>query len=238
MPSARRPHKLPVHGTVGRLLGGSWGATGDAADVVLCHGPPQYILDTVGSTLRRVDGESVGCAHMLAKLRAVKPAVVAFGHVHAAQGLKHLIWSKSKAGRAWLAEGKANLKRNMPWPDPPEARARRVIYGDQLADAGAGAQLDGDQLRELQADVRDTLFVNAANLNATTPMVQHGLTVDEYRDADNKVHYRSRLKERKAPLPASFSLRALRPPIVVRVFAKGQRAEVVPLNVTRFPESY
>jgi hypothetical protein len=212
-----------------------WGAAGEAAHVVLCHGPPRYILDSVDSKKGapiKLAGRAVGGAHLLAKLRSVQPAVMAFGHVHAEQGLQHLRWTKDAEARQYRKDIKAAFANDTPLPDPPPGmpRKRRVVRGDDLSDVGAGVLLDPAPLAALEADLRNTLFVNAANLNATTPLVQHGVRYDA--DSQRLLLLRPGVSraERKP-------LRQLRPPIVVRVFpGRGTPAVLLPLGIERFPE--
>jgi Icc-related predicted phosphoesterase len=242
--------KEPVKHAVKDRLCESWGAAGDAADVVLCHGPPKYILDSVGSTKKCIEGEAVGCEHMLKRLRAVRPAVVAFGHVHANQGLRHLRWTMTKEATAYRKSGKDALAAGEAWPARPGdvPRSRRTVRGDDLSDVAAGAAtFTGEQNAErltpaqqvaMEADLARTLFVNAACMNATTPLVQHGIRVIELPGDVFRVELTAESLKRAAQPPEERkSLRSLRPPIVVRVYpGAGARAEVVPLGVERFPE--
>jgi hypothetical protein len=237
----------PRLGAVRDRLCASWGAAGDAADVVLSHGPPKYILDSVSSTKKVVEGEPVGCPHMLARLRAVRPAVVAFGHVHANQGLAHLAWTKTAAATRHRKAGRDALAADEAWPEHPEGapHTRRTVRGEDLSDVAAGAaaftgvaapgRLTAEEVAALQADLQRTLFVNAANMNATTPLVQHGIRVLQLPGGAFRVALTA---EAAKPRDERKGLRSLRPPVVVRVFpgGGGARAVLVPLGVRRFPE--
>lgn len=199
-----------------------------------------------------------GCGLLLDKLRRVKPLVFAHGHVHAEQGLPWLEWNrglKNKDAKNWRAAGKRVLERNAKrkeagrtdferYSDVPASAGGlrgplRVVRGHDLSQVHAGAPTKdlgpGDEVRkQLEADFANTLFVNAANLNATISMHQHGL----YVNPETK-----QWKLMESEVEASSRLRALRPPIVVDVYperpgeprARG-RAELIPLNITRFPE--
>ena len=199
-----------------------------------------------------------GCGLLLGKLRRVKPLVFAHGHVHAEQGLPWLEWNrghKNKDAKNWRAAGKRVLERNAKrkeagrtdferYPDVPASAGGlrgplRVVRGHDLSQVHAGAPMKdlgpGDEVRkQLEADFANTLFVNAANLNATISMHQHGL----YVNPETK-----QWKLMESEVEASSRLRALRPPIVVDVYperpgeprARG-RAELIPLGITRFPE--
>jgi hypothetical protein len=76
-PSARKP----IPGLVGLRVSGSWGEAGDKAHVVLCHGPPKGILDTVDTAVgtkaepHRVEGRGIGSWRFRDKLEAVSPQV-------------------------------------------------------------------------------------------------------------------------------------------------------------------
>lgn len=51
-------------------------------DVLISHGPPQFLLDGVER------GGHVGCAHLLRRVLEVGPAAVFCGHVHEQRGLR------------------------------------------------------------------------------------------------------------------------------------------------------
>lgn len=51
-------------------------------DLVITHGPPFGILDVTGSS-----AEHQGCAHLLAAIRRVRPALHVFGHIHESYGM-------------------------------------------------------------------------------------------------------------------------------------------------------
>lgn len=55
----------------------------DDTDVLLTHGPPADVLDRV----LRPPGHRVGCYYMRERIRAVKPLVHAFGHIHEDYGV-------------------------------------------------------------------------------------------------------------------------------------------------------
>ena len=53
------------------------------SDIVLCHGPPNGILDHLR------DGTSVGCTILRDEvLKRVKPRICAFGHIHEDHGVE------------------------------------------------------------------------------------------------------------------------------------------------------
>lgn len=72
----------------------SFGATSEAdcgrifsripagTDLVITHGPPSGILDVAGS-----GNAHHGCAHLLAAIRRVRPALHVFGHIHESYGM-------------------------------------------------------------------------------------------------------------------------------------------------------
>ncbi|KAH9875358.1 hypothetical protein J1614_004850 [Plenodomus biglobosus] len=57
-------------------------------DVIMTHGPPMGILDSVRS------GERVGCEHLLRASRRCKPKLHCFGHIHEAWGAQLVRWRK------------------------------------------------------------------------------------------------------------------------------------------------
>ena len=53
----------------------------DGTDILVTHGPPAGILD------RTYRGEAVGCQDLLDRVRAVRPRLHVFGHIHEAAGV-------------------------------------------------------------------------------------------------------------------------------------------------------
>jgi hypothetical protein len=114
----------------------------------------------------------------------------------------------------------------------PRKGSLRAVHGRDLSDVHA-AELPGPTRAALERDFKNTLFVNAANLNATISSHQHG--------KDPKTGWVT-APNRGAEGEGS-RMRALRPPIVVDVYpqlpgeprSKG-RAELIPLGIPRFPE--
>ena len=255
----------PAPGIVGSKLQGSWGAVGDRAHIVLCHGPPEGILDSVACDKPKVRdlkkltaaeaememrkflaGESVGCGMMRERLRKVQPAVMAFGHVHANQGLRGKQWSTSKEGKAWnkAVKDARDGKGKGPEQKEPAARWRRIAWGHDLSDVAAAVVLPTPELRKLHADLQGTLFVNAANLNAIISGVQHGVRPEKGEavlDSKAKGPGKTAAATDEGEEPDRPRVHDLRPPIVVRVFpgARGERRkpELLKLNGNpRFPE--
>lgn len=247
------PH--PPRGVVGDKLKGSWGAVGDGAHVVLCHGPPQYILDSIArkmpkqkdmkamseaqqeaEKLKCFAGKPVGCRFMLQRLREVQPCVMAFGHVHANQGIRGKEWAASEDGKEWrkaLREGWAARPADQPADEKAAAIPvpyRRIAWGRDLSDVAAAAVLPPHQVAALQADLQGMLLVNAASLNATTAGNQHGLRADARGEAKLVVTK----KERDGGLTY---IRDLRPPIVVRVYP-GERGKRNPPELLKLPRNY
>lgn len=59
-----------------------WDLIPDDIHILLTHGPPFGILDSVQS------GESVGCEDLLERVRRLRPKIHAFGHIHESSGSK------------------------------------------------------------------------------------------------------------------------------------------------------
>jgi hypothetical protein len=274
-PSPYRQLIQPAPNVVGDKLQGSWGELGNRAHIVLCHGPPKGILDSVACKQPKVAdmkkltqaqvememrkfwaGDPVGCSLMRERLRDVQPSVMAFGHVHANQGLRGKQWNTSKEGKAFNKQVKDALEGKGKAPEPNEAPARwrRIAWGHDLSDVAAAVLLPTPRLRALQDDLQNTLFVNAASLNAITSGVQHGVRPTAQGDAEmaDKANGAKKPGKKASPPPdqgdeaaraeaAKPRVHDLRPPIVVRVFpgARGERRkpELLKLNgIPRFPE--
>lgn len=57
-----------------------WARIPDNSDMVITHGPPKGILDLCS------DGFRAGCEELLPRLRAVRPGLHLFGHIHEGYG--------------------------------------------------------------------------------------------------------------------------------------------------------
>ena len=61
------------------------------ADVVVCHGPPYGILDSVTPEYKH--HRPLGCIHFKNYLERVKPKVAIFGHIHGGFGHETIKWN-------------------------------------------------------------------------------------------------------------------------------------------------
>jgi Icc-related predicted phosphoesterase len=61
-------------------LGKIWDSIPDDTDILITHGPPKSILDSVERG--RNNHEHVGCSALLKKVLKVKPKYMIFGHIH------------------------------------------------------------------------------------------------------------------------------------------------------------
>lgn len=64
----------------GASINKHWKLIPQDTDVLITHGPPLGILDTV------INGRHVGCKDLLKKVQEIKPKFHVFGHVHEAYG--------------------------------------------------------------------------------------------------------------------------------------------------------
>lgn len=64
----------------GAPLAEKWALIPDNTDVLITHSPPAGILDA------NLEGESIGCADLLVRVREVKPKAHLFGHAHPSYG--------------------------------------------------------------------------------------------------------------------------------------------------------
>lgn len=67
----------------GEPLRAIWAKVPTGIDILLCHGPPQGILD------RCHDGARVGCEELTAALSRIRPRLCVFGHIHEDHGKLH-----------------------------------------------------------------------------------------------------------------------------------------------------
>jgi hypothetical protein len=61
-------------------------------EILLTHGPPRGILDTIYS------GENVGCEELITRLRGIRPRLHVFGHIHEAHGAYIHTWNEATDG--------------------------------------------------------------------------------------------------------------------------------------------
>jgi len=61
------------------------------ADVVVCHGTPHTILDSVTPEYKYK--RPLGCKHFLSYIERVKPKVAIFGHIHGGFGHETIKWN-------------------------------------------------------------------------------------------------------------------------------------------------
>jgi Icc-related predicted phosphoesterase len=59
----------------------------------MTHGPPYNILD------KTRNGENVGCEDLLERIKAIKPYVHIFGHIHEAYGVLEKTWEVTDQDR-------------------------------------------------------------------------------------------------------------------------------------------
>jgi len=65
----------------GPRLARKWAMIPDDTDILVTHGPPWGILDTIDA-----EGEHLGCEDLLSRVHAIRPKVHAFGHIHGGHG--------------------------------------------------------------------------------------------------------------------------------------------------------
>ena len=78
---------VPRHGHWGFLLNESqrlekWSEIPEEIDVLITHGPPHGIGDLTDRDVH------MGCKHLLAKVKEVKPKLHVYGHIHEAAGIR------------------------------------------------------------------------------------------------------------------------------------------------------
>jgi hypothetical protein len=68
-------------------------------DIMVTHGPPYGILDSVGGVSARMKS-SVGCKHLLRAVKRCKPRLHAFGHIHEGWGAQRMRWAPRETAEA------------------------------------------------------------------------------------------------------------------------------------------
>ncbi|KAF2002635.1 Metallo-dependent phosphatase [Amniculicola lignicola CBS 123094] len=68
----------------GKNVGNQVSTIPEGIDIVMTHGPPQYILDRTG------DGRNAGCEHLRRAIVRTRPRLHCFGHVHSGYGAQRI----------------------------------------------------------------------------------------------------------------------------------------------------
>lgn len=112
-------------------------------DIMVTHGPPFGILDSVGGFSKRMKS-SVGCKHLLRAVKRCKPKLHAFGHIHEGWGAQRM---------KWAPEGKEDVEDELTSVvvDKKDVLERRAAYVDISSDGKGQLQFG-----------QETLFVNAS----------------------------------------------------------------------------
>jgi hypothetical protein len=121
-----------------------------SVDIMITHGPPAGVLDTV------VNGGSVGCEGLFAAVKRARPRVHVFGHIHEGYGALRAEWGADMT----LGGTKVVC-------DEDRVREERGAYVDVSADSGRPLQFG-----------EETLFVNASVLDERYRAVNAPWVVD------------------------------------------------------------
>lgn len=143
---ARSEDRFNPSPAVGRLLGR--GAANPIPshpqiDIMVTHGPPFGILDTVVGFGPRMNS-SAGCQHLLRAVKRCKPRLHAFGHIHEGWGAQRM---------KWAPEGSADIE--------DQLLPIMIDRDDVLEKRGAIIDISSSGSSQLQWG-QETLFVNAS----------------------------------------------------------------------------
>jgi Icc-related predicted phosphoesterase len=78
-------HDWAFNQSRGPEIAATWRKIPDDTEFLITHGPPKNILDETR------EGDHPGCYDLLERIKEVRPAVHAFGHIHEGYGVAHLI---------------------------------------------------------------------------------------------------------------------------------------------------
>ncbi|KAJ4293213.1 hypothetical protein N0V90_008495 [Kalmusia sp. IMI 367209] len=117
----------------------------EGVDIVMTHGPPQYVLD------KTADGRSAGCEHLRRAIARVRPRLHCFGHVHAGYG----------AQRVWYNN---TMKTSGEGEDCMVALPKEWVGKNQAKRKGY-ASLPPGSVEAFKKDERQTLIINAATMD-------------------------------------------------------------------------
>ena len=108
-------------------------------DIVMTHGPAQYILDETS------DGRSAGCEHLRRAIAPVKPKLFCFGHVHRRYGAQRLEFGGKgdvivPAAKEWVGKSQAKKKG---YASLPPGSVERLREGRQTL--AVNAAMEGEK---------------------------------------------------------------------------------------------
>lgn len=121
-----------------------------SVDIMVTHGPPASVLDTV------VHGASVGCEALYAAVRRARPRVHVFGHIHEGYGALRGSWGEDMT-----------LARTRVVCDEERVREERSAYVDVSQDSNRPLRFG-----------EETLFVNASVMDVRYRAVNAPWVVD------------------------------------------------------------
>lgn len=93
-----------------------------SVDIMMTHGPPEYILDWVAHP----PGATVGCHALLRAVSRARPLLYCFGHIHEAYGAKLVTWKDDKT-----LIGADAIERQSSHPKIPQLTNWPVEFGKQ-----------------------------------------------------------------------------------------------------------
>ncbi|KAF2692033.1 hypothetical protein K458DRAFT_473629 [Lentithecium fluviatile CBS 122367] len=121
---------------VGQNVGTEKSVIPNGVDVVMTHGPPKYILDTI------TNGRIAGCEHLRRAIACVQPRLHCFGHVHRGYGAQRIEYDGTRTlegdpdfvsslPKEWVGKNQAKRKGYASLP-PNSAEAFRENKGHTL----------------------------------------------------------------------------------------------------------
>jgi hypothetical protein len=127
----------------------------DHVDIVMTHGPPKYILDTI-------DGKSAGCEHLRHAIARVRPRLHCFGHIHTPRCGFYEAHMLKYGGEAELEDD-----------SEPISSISKVWIGKNSSRKKGFRSLPPNAAQNLREDKQQTLCINAAMEGDAPGVLEH-----------------------------------------------------------------
>ncbi|KAG0642496.1 Metallo-dependent phosphatase-like protein [Tuber brumale] len=128
-------------------------------DILITHGPPQGLHDSVYS-----GRQNVGCPHLRRAIERIRPRLHVFGHIHEGHGVTRVTWKEGGGGE----EKRMTV---------PVLGAKDMVALAKSSGACPALEVDVSKSGEVLAE-NETLVVNASIMAETMMAIHAGVLVD------------------------------------------------------------
>ena len=120
-------------------------------DIMMTHGPPQYILDSSGS-----HSSSGGCEHLRRAVVRARPSLHCFGHIHGSWGHQRVMWKSQMSSK----DREEHPLEDSLTGDDAYLLSPPAFIGANTCKKRGFARIEGSV--DLSRRGKETVFVNAA----------------------------------------------------------------------------